>query len=132
MQPLDRPRVLLVDDNEAILERATEMLSSRYVVVDAVTNGAAALSSIAALHPDVLVLDISMPGMTGLDVARCLRRGGFNIPIVFLTIHDEEELIDATQAVGGLGYVSKGLLATDLVPAVNEACVGRRYVSLLR
>jgi DNA-binding NarL/FixJ family response regulator len=132
MKELDRPRVLLVDDNEAILERATEMLSSRYVVVGAVTNGTAALSSIAALHPDVVVLDISMPGITGLDVARCLGRGGFSIPIVFLTIHDEEELVTATQAAGGLGYVSKELLATDLLAAVNEACNGRRYVSLSR
>src|SRR5262249_49602996 len=126
------PRVLLVDDNEAILERAATMLSSRYAVVGAVTNGTAALSSVAALHPDVVVLDISMPGMTGLEVARCLRRGGFTVPIVFLTIHDEEELVDAAHTAGGLGYVSKELLATDLVVAVDEACNGRRYVSLSR
>jgi two-component system response regulator NreC len=121
-----------VDDNEAILERAAEMLSSSYVVVSAVTTGTAALSSVAALHPDVVVLDISMPGMTGLEVARCLRRSGFTVPIVFLTIHHEEELVDAAQTAGGLGYVFKELLATDLVAAVNEACNGRRYVSLSR
>src|SRR5262245_26689423 len=128
----DQPRVLLVDDNEMILGRAAATLSSACEVVGRATTGRAALESIETLNPDVIVLDISMPGMNGLEVASRLRRTGSTIPIVFLTIHGDEELVQASQAVGGVGYVVKTLLPTDLAVAVSEACAGRRYVSQLR
>ena len=70
-------------------------------------DGPAALEAVRALRPDVVVLDISMPGMSGLEVAGRLRRAGSTVPIVFLTIHDDEELVLATQAAGGIGYVVK-------------------------
>lgn len=98
----------------------------------AVKDGPAALDAVRALRPDVVVLDLSMPGMSGLEVAGRLRRGGSTVPIVFLTIHDDEEIVQATQEAGGSGYVVKSLLPSDLSVAVNEACAGRRYVSRLR
>jgi DNA-binding NarL/FixJ family response regulator len=128
----DPPRVLLVDDSDVILERATATLSRECQVVGAVKDGPAALQAVGALRPDVVVLDISMPGMSGLEVAGRLRRAGSTVPIVFLTIHDDEQLVLATQAVGGIGYVVKTSLPSDLVVAVNEACAGRRYVSQMR
>ena len=132
MTAVDHPRVLLVDDNDSILERATATLSQQYEIVGAVKDGPAALEAVRALRPDVIVLDISMPGMSGLEVAGRLRRAGSTAPIVFLTIHDNEELVQATQEAGGIGYVVKTLLPSDLVIAVSEACAGRRYVSQLR
>ena len=132
MTAVDHPRVLLVDDSDVILERATATLSHECEIVGTVKDGQAALAAVGALRPDVIVLDISMPGMSGLEVARRLRRAGSTVPIVFLTIHDDEELVLATQAAGGIGYVVKTLLRSDLVIAVNEACAGRRYVSQLQ
>ena len=132
MTAVDHPRVLLVDDSDVILERATTTLSHECEIVGAVKDGQAALVAVGALRPDVIVLDISMPGMSGLEVAGRLRRAGSRVPIVFLTIHDDEELVRATQAAGGIGYVVKTLLSSDLVLAVNEACAGRRYVSQMR
>jgi DNA-binding NarL/FixJ family response regulator len=132
MRAVDHPRVLLVDDNEIILERAGATLSPACDIVGAVKDGAAALEAVRVLHPDVIVLDISMPGMSGLEVAGRLRRAGSTVPIVFLTIHDDEALVQAAQAAGGIGYVAKTMLPSDLVIAVNEACAGRRYVSQLR
>jgi DNA-binding NarL/FixJ family response regulator len=129
---VDHPRVLLVDDNDVILKRSVATLSPEFEIVGAVKDGPAALDAVRALRPDVVVLDISMPGMSGLEVAGRLRRDGSTVPIVFLTIHDDEELVLATQAAGGSGYVVKTLLPSDLVVAVNEACAGRRYVSRLR
>jgi DNA-binding NarL/FixJ family response regulator len=129
---VDHPRVLLVDDSDIILERAAATLSKGCEIVGAVKDGSAALAAVGALRPDVIVLDISMPGMNGLEVASRLRRAGSTVPIVFLTIHDDEEFVLATQAAGGVGYVVKTLLPSDLVIAVNEACAGRRYVSQLR
>jgi DNA-binding NarL/FixJ family response regulator len=132
MTSVDHPRVLLVDDNETILERASATLSRACEIVGTVKDGPAALEAVRALRPDVIVLDISMPGMSGLEVAGRLRREGSIVPIVFLTIHDDEELVQAAQAAGGIGYVSKTMLPSDLIVAVNEARAGRRYVSLLR
>ena len=132
MMSVEHPRVLLVDDNETILERAAATLSCACEIVGTVKDGPAALEAVGALHPDVVVLDISMPGMSGLEVAGRLRRAGSTVPIVFLTIHDDEELVQAAQAAGGIGYVSKAMLPSDLIVAVNEARAGRRYVSQLR
>jgi DNA-binding NarL/FixJ family response regulator len=132
MTALTHPRVLLVDDNEMILDRATVTLSQECEIVGTVKDGASALEAVRTLNPDVVVLDISMPGMSGLEVAGRLRRAGSTVPIVFLTIHNDEQLVQATQEAGGIGYVVKALLPTDLMIAVNEACAGRRYVSQLR
>jgi len=132
MTALAHPRVLLVDDNDVILDRATATLSQECEIVGAVKDGLSALEAVRRLSPDVVVLDISMPGISGLEVAGRLRRAGSTVPIVFLTIHDDEQLVQATQAAGGMGYVVKTLLPTDLMIAINEACAGRRYVSQLR
>jgi two-component system nitrate/nitrite response regulator NarL len=125
-------RVLIVDDNEGMLTRAAAVLSSGCEVVGTVKDGPSALEAADALHPDVIVLDISMPGMTGFDVARRLRESGCTAAVVFLTVHDDEEFVVRARAVGGLGYVVKPRLAADLVPAVRDARAGRPFVSKLR
>src|SRR5262245_18276081 len=127
MTAIDQARVVLVDDNPEILERAAAILAPACVVVGAVNDGQAALESVPTLRPDVIVLDISMPGMNGLEVAGRLRRAGSTVPIVFLTIHDDDELVRAAQTAGGIGYVAKTMLPSDLPLAVNEARAGRLY-----
>ena len=89
--------MLLVDDNQAMLARAASVLAATCVVVGQVQDGVAALAAAATLVPDVIVLDISMPGMTGLDVAARLRAAGSTAAIVFLTVHDDAELVEAAQ-----------------------------------
>jgi DNA-binding NarL/FixJ family response regulator len=84
------------------------------------------------LGPDVVVLDISMPGMSGLEVAARLRADDRAPAIVFLTIHDEAEIAAVARALGALAYVVKARLATDLAPAVRAAFGGRPFVSPLR
>jgi len=125
-------RVLLVDDNEAILARAAAALTPDCVVVGTVRNGAAALAAARTLQPDVIVLDISMIGMTGFEVAARLREAGSTAAVVFLTVHRDDEFIEAARAVGGIGYVVKPRLATDLMLAVREARAGRPFVSGVR
>ena len=128
----ERPRVLLVDDNEAMLARAAAVLTPGCVVVGAVKDGRRRSKRPGRLQPDVIVLDISMPGMTGLEVAARLRQAGSTAALVFLTVHDEEELVLAARAVGGIGYVVKPRLASDLMRAVQEALAGRPFVSPIR
>ena len=122
-------RVLLVDDNEAILVRVSAVLSPGCAVVGTVKDGPAALVAARTLRPDVIVLDISMPGMTGLEVATRLRKEGSTAALVFLTVHDDEEFILAAKAAGGIGYVLKSRLASDLMLAVREAREGRPFLS---
>ena len=98
----------------------------------AVTDGPAALEAAEALQPEVIVLDISMSGMTGFEVAARLRAGGSTAALVFLTVHEDEEVVLAARAAGGIGYVVKPRLASDLVIAVKEARAGRPFVSAIR
>jgi DNA-binding NarL/FixJ family response regulator len=125
-------RVLLVDDNEAMLTRAAAVLRRGCIVVGAVKDGPAALEAALALRPDVIVLDIAMPGMTGFELAARLREVGSTASLVFLTVHGDEEFVMAAKAAGGIGYVMKRRLASDLMFAVREARAGRPFVSSIR
>ena len=124
-------RVLLVDDNQAMLSRVEHVLSSSCVVVGSATNGPTAVSAALELEPEVVVLDISMPGMSGFEVASRLRTAGSHAAVVFLTVHDEEELITAARESGGMGYVVKPRITSDLLTAVKEARAGRSFISPL-
>jgi DNA-binding NarL/FixJ family response regulator len=124
-------RVLLVDDNEAMLARAASVLTPDCVIVGAVTDGPAALEAARTLQPDVIVLDVSMPEMTGFEVAVGLRKEGSTAALVFLTVHDDEEFVTAAKAVGVMGYVVKPKLVSDLMRAVREARAGRPFVSAM-
>jgi DNA-binding NarL/FixJ family response regulator len=123
--------VLLVDDNQSMLARAEAVLEVACTVVGKAHDGEAAIAAAAALKPDVIVLDISMPEMSGLEVAAHLRLGGSTAEIVFLTVHRDVEFVEAAQAAGGIGYVVKARLASDLLQAVREAREHRPFVSLL-
>jgi DNA-binding NarL/FixJ family response regulator len=126
------PRVLIVDDNAATLARAHKQLAATCTVVGTASNGEAALDAAATHKPDVVVLDISMPGMSGLEVAERLRAAGSTARLVFLTMHEEEEIIQAAKNAGGIGYVVKTRLASDLEVAVREARAGRPFQSPAR
>ena len=122
-------RVLIVDDSTEFLACARAALTPPCVVVGTVTEGASALTAASSLHPDVIVLDISMPGMSGFDVAATLRAQGSTAAIVFLTVHNDRQLVDAAMQCGGIGYVLKPRLSTDLLHAVQEARAGRSFIS---
>jgi DNA-binding NarL/FixJ family response regulator len=125
-------RVLLVDDNESMLARSATVLKCCCVVVGSAKDGPSALEAARTLKPDVIVLDVSMPGMGGLEVAARLRDAGSTAAVVFLTVHNDEDIILAAKAAGAIGYVVKPRLFSDLTVAVQEARAGRPFVSPLR
>jgi DNA-binding NarL/FixJ family response regulator len=118
--PTQPVRVLLVDDNEAVLARTAAVLTPGCIIVGSAKDGPAAIKAAASLQPEVIVLDISMPGMTGLEVASLLRKAQSTAAVVFLTVHDEEEFVQAAKAVGGIGYVIKPRIASDLMKACRK------------
>jgi DNA-binding NarL/FixJ family response regulator len=104
-------------------------ISLQAEVVGMVTNGRTALDSTLALKPDLVILDISMPGMSGIEVAKELRRCESSAKIIFLTVHQDPDILATCLAAGGLGYVVKLLMDTDLIPAMHEALSDRVFVS---
>ena len=123
----DEIRVLLVDDNLSILARVSLALAPGCAIVGAMRDGPSALAAARDLSPDVIVLDISMPGMNGFELAARLRQLGSTAALVFLTVHDEQEFVMAARNVGALGYVRKPRLGSDLLHAVREARAGRSF-----
>ena len=119
----------MADDNPRVFEQLVLMLGREFDVVAHAASGREALDAAIRCSPDVLVLDISMPVMSGLRVAEQLRKQGRHFPVVFLTVHDDEEYVRAAQEVGGLGYVLKSHMASDLVPAIRAALDGLPFVS---
>jgi DNA-binding NarL/FixJ family response regulator len=126
--PLDKPRVLLADDHDALLGRAMSLLRN-YQVVGTANNGKDLVSEALRLQPDVIVLDITMPIMTGIEAAHELREAGSTAKLVFLTVHDQPAFLHACFAEGALGYVTKSHLGTDLILAINEALSGHHFIS---
>jgi DNA-binding NarL/FixJ family response regulator len=125
----ERARVLVADDHQSLLDRVVSILHDEFQIIGTVTDGTALVKAEADLSPDVVVIDISMPGMSGLEAASCIRRRGSHAAVVCLTAHQEPEIVEAALRSGVLGYVTKTSLAQDLVPAVRSALSGRRFVS---
>jgi DNA-binding NarL/FixJ family response regulator len=125
----DRPRILLADDHSAVLERAQSLLKPLFEVVGTVNNGGDLVTEAQHLQPDIIVLDIMMPVLTGIEAAHQLREIGISAKLVFLTVHEEPAFVHACFAEGGLGFVKKSCMGTDLIPAINEALSGRHFVS---
>jgi|KBSSwiS6_1023812.scaffolds.fasta_scaffold34944_1 DNA-binding NarL/FixJ family response regulator len=127
-----RIRVLVADDHQFLLDRVVAILAHEFTVIGTVPDGIQLLAAEAALHPDVVVVDISMPGMTGIEAMERIRRRGSHAALVCLTAHDEDEVLEAALEAGALGYVNKTCVAHDLVPAIHAAVEGRRVISRAR
>jgi DNA-binding NarL/FixJ family response regulator len=121
--------VLLADDHPAMLALTAAALEDEYFVVGSVADGRALLTEAERLHPDVIVLDITMPRLDGLEAARQLQRSQRPARLVFLTVHEDADFARAALDAGGLGYVVKARLASDLLPAIRAALADRRFIS---
>jgi len=129
MISVNRKRVVVVDDLAPILGEVSAMLRESFEVVGMFSDGAAALDGVLKLEPDLVVLDVSMPGMSGIEVAEELTRRANKARVVFLTVHEDVEILKTCQAAGGVGYVIKLRMNTDLLPAMIEALAGHSFTS---
>ncbi len=126
---MNRPRVLLADDYLMMREKVTWLLESEFDIIGAVTDGEALLKEATELDPDIVILDITMPGLPGIEAARRLRKAGSHAKIVFLTVHEDPDYVRESLWAGALGYVVKRRLASDLLIAMREVLEGRLFVS---
>ena|ERR1044071_5960178 len=124
-----RLRVLVADDHRVMLDTLVRLLSREFDVVAAVTDGISAVDKAAELQPDLLVLDIAMPGLSGIAAARAALKAGSTARIIFVTNMRDREFVDGSMALGDVGFVVKDRLIADLLPAAHEVLSGKAFVS---
>lgn len=122
-------RLVLADDNPEVLETLADMLRLDYVVAAALPDGRSVLQQVPELQPDVIILDISLPDMTGFDVVRQLKKSGTSAKVIFLTVHENIDFVRAAFELDAAGYVFKSRISSDLVEAINTICDGGRFSS---
>lgn len=126
MTPL---RLAVADDNPEILEIVSELLSDEFSIVGLFNDGKSILQQSATVHPDIVILDVSLGDSSGFDVARTLRNGGSTALILFLTVYEDEEFVKAGFDAGGSAYVVKRRLRSDLLPALHAVANHESFVS---
>ncbi|HYG07819.1 MAG TPA: response regulator transcription factor [Stenotrophomonas sp.] len=126
---MKRVRVLLAEDVWAMCQQLGAILEQDCELLGTVSDGLALVRMARALRPDVLVTDISMPGITGLQAVEQLLAQDYVPGVVFITVHAEPQVVRHAQGLIPCGYVLKADAAEDLVPAVRAAAAGKRYLS---
>jgi DNA-binding NarL/FixJ family response regulator len=129
MNPERRPRVLLADDHLLVAEALTSLLTPEFDLVGVVEDGRTLLEAAARLRPDVIVADVSMPHLNGIDALVQLRQGGDRTPVVFLTMHRDVTFARRALDVGASGFVLKHSASVELVAAIRAALQGKTYLT---
>ena len=126
---MSKVRILVADDHPGVRELVEDMLQPTFEVVGTVDNGKALVETALRLQPDVIITDISMPILNGIEAAKQLKESGSPAKVVFLTVHSDPDFVRACLNAGASGYLVKLRMATDLLPAIREALAGRIFLS---
>jgi DNA-binding NarL/FixJ family response regulator len=124
-----RPRVLLADDHLLVAEALTSLLTPEFDLVGVVEDGRALVEAVGKLQPDVIVADVSMPHLNGIDALAYLRQGGDRTPVVFLTMHRDVTFARRALDAGASGFVLKHSASVELVTAIRAALQGKTYLT---
>jgi DNA-binding NarL/FixJ family response regulator len=122
-------KIVLADDNEDILYLIKEILEPEFEVVATARDGPELLIAVEDFKPDVIILDINMPGMSGFEAMKRILEEDIDARIILLTAHKDRMLVEKGISAGAKGFVLKFTASEDLVPAVNEICQGNIYIS---
>jgi DNA-binding NarL/FixJ family response regulator len=122
-------RILLADDHPHFPEIEERLLETEFEIIGKVGNGQALFEEAMRLRPDVIVTDISMPILNGIEAATRLRESVCDSRIVFLTVHADAEFVRRCLSAGAFGYVAKSRIVSELLPAIHEALAGNIFVS---
>lgn len=122
-------RVVVGEDNKQVCEKVVQLLQLDFEVIGTAMDGSAAFEMAMLLEPEIIVLDISMPIMSGIETAAKLKRNGSKAKTVFLTVHEDPDFARAALNSGAFGYVVKSRMATDLAVAVRAAIDGHSFIS---
>ena len=128
---MTRPRILMADDHLMLLEACKALLEPDFDVVGTATDGRALLEEFSRLHPDVVVLDVAMPLLNGLDAGRQLKAQRRSVKLIYLTMNPDPDLASEALRLGASGYLLKSSAAQELKQAIQEALRGRSYITPL-
>ncbi len=128
---MTRPRILMADDHLMLLEAFKALLEPDFEVVGTVTDGRTLLEEFSRLHPDVVLLDVAMPLLNGLDAGRQLKAQQQSVKLIYLTMNPDPDLAGEALRLGASGYVLKSSAAQELKQAIEEALRGRSYITPL-
>jgi len=123
------PRILWADDFPEIFAHAERLLLNDYEIAGFARDGEEALNLGLTLSPDILLLDLSMPILGGLEVATRLKELGCRSKIIFVTVQDDPDCVETAFSLGASGYVLKSRIGTDLLPAIDAALSGFTFTS---
>lgn len=126
---MKKPRIVLADDHKIVLDGLRGILAEEFELVGEATNGREMMELAQSLKPDVIVADISMPLLNGIDAARQLREQGSTAKVVFLTMHPDQTYATRALDAGALAYVLKHAASDELVGAIKEVLRGGTYLS---
>jgi len=124
-----RPRLLIADDHAIFAEALRVFLERTYEVVGLVGNGRALIEAARSLRPEVIVADVAMPLLNGLDAARKIQEDSPNTKYVFLTMHVDPNLAAAALGLGAIGFVLKHAAGTELLKSIDYVLHGKQYLS---
>jgi DNA-binding NarL/FixJ family response regulator len=126
-----RPRVLLADDHALLLGALEKLLAADCDIVGQASDGRALVTAAVALKPDVIVLDIMMPSLNGLDAGRQIKQMLRDVKLVFVTMNEDHDLAAEAFRAGASGYLLKRSAASELPTAIREVMAGRTYITPL-
>src|SRR4030095_9358437 len=126
---MSKPRILIADDHSILAEGVRRLLEPEFEVVDVVADGRELVAAARKTRPNVIVADVTMPSLNGIDAAVQLRELGVKAKVVFLTMHRDVAYARRALEAGAAGFVLKHSVASELVKAVRDALQGRTYVT---
>jgi DNA-binding NarL/FixJ family response regulator len=128
---MNRTKILLADDHKMFAQGLRALLEDEFELIGTVENGQALVEAASQSSPDVIVADISMPVMNGLEAVRKLKEQGVTAKVIFLTMHADDRLLTEAFRCGGSGYVLKQSAGEELILAIRQVLAGRKYVTPL-
>ena len=128
---MSRPRVLIADDHKIVVEGLKKLLGPEFEIAGAVEDGRELVKAVEKLSPDVIVVDISMPGLNGIEAVHQIKKARKEMKVVFLTMHPDVAYAASAFKLGASGYVLKHSAPDELVTAIREALQGKTYVTPL-
>ena len=122
-------RVLLADDHPDMLDHLVKLLQRDFEVVGTVRNGRALVEAVAVTNPDLIISDVSMPILSGIEAVVQVKTTGSTAKIIFVTVHEDPDYISAALDAGVDGYIVKSRLAADLMTAIGKVLKGQCFIS---
>src|SRR5580698_1094632 len=126
---MKHPRILLADDHALMLDGFSNLLRPKYAVVGTVEDGKALVEAAIRLNPDLIILDITMPVLNGIDAAREIRKHLPQVKLLFVTMHTSPTYVQAALEAGANGYAVKSSGRSEILAAVEKVLSGSRYIT---